>query len=355
MATEAAPVTASPWPYRLRLIWFIVLVVAVSLWFERHLKTYVSQTAIVGTTVTLFALWKLILDALGVAGEKGPADWLRRAFTSERASGYLGFGTLLFAVAWACTSSIYLTFEGDARGQSSFTVEQWQGGRLMNKPEPLNSYDRFRGQPYLFHFGAEPVEFRIVNPPGYEPLVRDWRLASQLTVRVPRDFARKELHLVQIVPGIDFLGELPKEGEDPPVRYRLELRKVGSTQPEATTVIWPYFETVIYTGMSDAELAAATGDTVREASRRAVQDWLTSERFSAEQQAPKIAQLFAKPQLHAIERLRAGDELEIKLVAVRKNDAGGEEFKVKSQQVFKVPAGASTHLVRFAPTTGGGT
>lgn len=355
MATEAVQGNENPWPYRLRLIWFIVLVVAFSVWFERHLKAYVSQTAIVGTTVTLFALWKLILDALGVAGEKGPADWLRRAFTSERASGYLGFGTLLFVVAWACTSSIYLTFEGDARGQSTFTVEQWQRGRLMNKPEPLNSYDRFRGQPYLFHFDSEPVEFRIVNPPGYEPLVRDWRLASQLTVHVPRDFARKELHLVQIVPGVDFLGELPQDDGDRPVRYRLELRKVGSTKPEATAVLWPYFETMIYTGMTQAELAAATGEATRDASRRAVQDWLTGERFSAEQQAPQIAQLFAQPRLLAIEQLRVGDQLEIKLVTIKTNDAGGEELKVKSQQVFKVPDGSTTHLVQFVPISGGGT
>ena len=355
MTTEAAQVNASPWPYRLRLIWFIVLAVAFSLWFERHLKTYVSQTAIVGTTVTLFALWKLLLDVLGVAGEKGPADWLRRAFTSERATGYLGFGTLLFLVAWACTSSIYLTFEGDARGQSGFTVEQWQGGRLMNKPEPLNSYDRFRGQPYLFHFNSEPVEFRIVNPPGYEPLIRDWRLASQLTVRVPRDFARKELHLVQIVPGVDFLGDLPPDTSDRPVQYRIELRKVGSKKPEATAVMSPYFETIIYTGMSESELVAATGDAARDASRRAVQDWLSGLGFSAEDQAPKIAQLFAKPRLLAIEQLRAGDELEIKLITVRKNEAGGDDIKVRSRQVYRVPGDSSSHLVQFMPTSGGET
>lgn len=353
MATEAAEVKVSPWPYRLRLVWFIVLVVAFSLWFERHLKAYLSQTAVVGTTVTLFALWKLVLDALGAAGEKGPADWVRRAFTSARAPGYLGFGTLLFVVAWACTSSIYLTFEGDARGQSAFIVEQWQGGRLMHKPEPLNSYDRFRGQPYLFHFNEEPVEFRIVNPPGYEPLVRDWKLASQITVRVPRDFSRKELHLVQIVPGIDFLGDLPTDTTDRPVQYRLELRKVGSTQPGATAVMSPYFQTMVFTGMSDAELTGATGEAAREASRRAVQDWLTRQGFNAEQQGPTVAQLFADPRLLALEQLRSGDELEIRLVAVRKTEAGGEEARVRSRRIYKIPGDSNAHLVQFDATPGG--
>ena len=356
-ATTAAPApSANPWTYRLHLIWFVALIVLSTLWFERHLKAFVSQTAIIGGTVTLFGLWKLVIDALRFGSSEGPDDWIKRAFTSARATEYLGFATLLLTALYFCTSSIYLTFEGETRGQSSFLVEQRQGDRLLEKPEPLNSYDRFRGKPYFFHFRGEPVEFRITEPAGYEPLTVKWGVASQHTIRVPGDFKRKELHLLQIVPGVQLLGELPMDADKPGRRYKLEMRKTGATGAESSVTIFPYVQTVVYTGMSGEELKATANAAARDVTRRSVQEWLTRLNVPPEKQAPAIAQLFEEPQLHAIERLIADDQLEMTLSVLKQDETGAEVVKVLARQNFKVPGdGTAAHFILLEPAPGGGT
>ena len=355
MTTTIPPAAAgNPWPYRARLVWFIALIVVYTLWFERHLKAFVSQTAIIGGTVTLFGLWKLLLDAIGTASREGPGDWMRRAFASPRATEYLGFATLLLVAMYLCTSSIYLTFDDDKRGPSSFTVEQWQGNRLMHKPEQLNAYDRFLGRPYFFHFDTEKVELRIVDPPGYEPLEIDWTLGSQHTVPVPRGFRKKELHLLQIVPALPLLGALPETPDKPGLKYRLELRKSGASGADAGATIYPFWRTVVYTGMAADELRATANESARDGTRRALKETYDGLQVPAEGQAQILAQLFAKPELRAIERLVANDQIEIRLSSVKQDEAGQETTKLVASRTFKVPPGDSrVHLIVLDPVAGG--
>jgi len=331
--TAATAPSANPWPYRLRLIWFIALIVLSTLWFERHLKAFVSQTAIIGGTVTLFGLWKLLLDAISTASREGPGDWMRRGFASPRATEYLGFATLLLAALYLCTSSIYLSYESDSRGAGPYTVEIWQGNRQLRAPEKLSSFDRFRGQPYFFHFGREDLEFRITEPAGYEPEVIPWRAGSQISLYVPRSFKPKQLHLVQIVPGASLIQDLPTE--DKGLRYRLDLRRTDAKGSNFTATVDPYFKTVVYTGMSREELALTANEPARESTRREVQRWLTRLQVPAPDQAPLVEQLFAKPEYAAIERLVKGDQLTMTVSTVKAGD-GVDVVKVIAEQKFTV-------------------
>jgi len=351
-AAAAAP-PASPWAYRLRLIWFVLLIVVFTLWFERHLKAFVSQTAIIGGTVTLFGLWKLLLDAIGTASREGPSDWMRRAFASPRAREYLGFATLLLAALYLCTSSIYLSYESDSRGTGSYTVEIWQGTRQLRAPEKLNSYDRFLGQPYFFHFGREDLEFRITEPAGYEPKVIPWRTGSQISLCVPRCFDLKQLHLIQIVPGTSLIQDLP--AEDIGLRYRLELRRTDAKGSSVTAKVDPYLKTVVYTGMSAEELALTAQEPAREATRRDVQRWLTRLQVSASDQATLIEQLFARPAYAGIERLVKGDQLTMTVSTVKSGDDGVEVVTVIAEQNFTVPGDRSAaHFILLERKPGDG-
>jgi hypothetical protein len=348
-ASSAQPV--GRWPYRLRLIWFVALIVLSTLWFERHLKAFVSQTAIIGGTVTLFGLWKLLLDAVGTASREGPGDWMRRAFASRRATEYLGFASILLAALYLCTSSIYLTYESDSRGSGSYTVEIWQGNRQLEAPEKLNSYDRFRGQPYFFHFGREELEFRIVDPPGYEPKVVPWRAGSQITVCVPRCFDPKQLHLVQIVPGATLIQDLPNEPIG--LRYRLQLRRIDVTGTEFISTVEPYLKTVVYTGMSAPELALTASETARAATRREVQSWLT--RLQVASADSMVEQLFARPVYAGLDRLVKGDRLTMTVSTVKTGDDGAEVVKVIAEQDFTVPSDRSAaHFIFLERLPGDG-
>ncbi|MBC8027590.1 MAG: hypothetical protein H7Y89_16475 [Steroidobacteraceae bacterium] len=350
----AAPVARSA-GYRWRLAWFVLLVVFASLWFERHLKAYVSQTAIVGGTVTLFGLWKLVLDALGVAGEKGPADWLRRAFTSARASGYLGFFTLLIGALWACTSSIYLTYDSDSRGSGSYRVEIWQGNRLLRPAEVLNPHDKFVGQPYFFHFGREDLEFRIAQPVGYEPKKISWQTGSQITVPVPYSWDPLELHLVKIVPGKDFLHSLPTTATSPGLRYRLVLAREGA-DPEDAFVVEPLLKTVVFTGMPEIELAAATGDAVVESTRVEVDRMLLRMSTTDDTRPELVEQLFASVAKRPMGRLVAGDKLRIRVYSL--SAAPDAQPVLKVDQVLEIKdRKTTTHVVTLEklPQPAGGT
>lgn len=352
-STVASSPPASPWPYRLRLIWFVLLIVLFTLWFERHLKAFVSQTAIIGGTVTLFGLWKLLLDAIGTASREGPGDWMRRAFASPRAQEYLGFATLLLAALYVCTSSIYLSYESDSRGAGSYTVEIWQGNRQLKAPEKLNSYDRFRGQPYFFHFGSEDLEFRITEPAGYEPKVIPWRTGSQISLCVPRCFDPKQLHLLQIVPGTSLIQDLPKEAKG--LRYRLALSRTDAKGTTVTATVDPYLQTVVYTGMSAEELALTANESAREATRREVQRWLTRLQVSATDQAPLVEQLFVKPEYAGVERLVKGDQLTMTVSTAKTGDDGVEVVKVIAEQKFTVPGDRSAaHFILLERLPGDG-
>jgi hypothetical protein len=355
--TAAAPVVRSK-GYRWRLLWFVVIAVFASLWFERHLKAYVSQTAIVGGTVTLFALWKLALDALGVAGEKGPADWVRRAFTSDRAPGYLGFATLLIGALWACTSSIYLTYDSDSRGSGTYRVEIWQGNRLLRPAEELSPHDKFVGQPYFFHFGREDLEFRIVKPPGYEAKKIPWSMGSQITVPVPYSWDPLELHLVKIVPGKDFLISLPPTATSPGLRYRLVLERMGPhpADPADTVVVEPFLKTVVFTGMPEVELAAATGDVVIENTRVDVERMLTRMSALDERRPELIEQLFASVARRPIGRLVVGDKLRMRVYSL--SAAPDAQPVLKADQVLELKDRKTTmHVVTLEklPQPAGGT
>jgi hypothetical protein len=352
IAAAPAP-PPNPWPYRIRLAWFVVLIVLSTLWFDRHLKAFVSQTAIIGGTVTLFGLWKLLLDAIGTASSQRPGDWMKKAFAGAPATEYLGFATLLLAAMYLCTSSIYLNYESDSRNSGKFVVEIWQGNRQLKAPQTLDSYDRFRGQPYFFHFGGEDLEFRITSPPGYEPKVVPWGMASQITLGVPRSFALKQLHLVQIVPGASLIQSLPNEAKG--LRYRLELTRTDAKGSKSSVMLDPYLKTVVYTGMSAEDLAMSANDSAREATRREVQRWLTRLQLKAEQQAPLLEQLFVKPELVAIEHLAKGDQLTMTVSTLKKGDDGSEVVTVIAKQDFTVPGDrTAAHFVLLEKLPGEG-
>jgi hypothetical protein len=231
-------------------------------------------------------LWKLVWDAVGFSGGEQPDDWIRRMLKSPAIREYLAFVGVLLAILWAGTSSIYLTFAGETRGQSQFTVEVWEGDRMLIPPVELSSYDRDRGRPFFFRLRSTTLEYRIVAPSGYQPLTLTFAPWSQHRLKVPGDFRPKELHLLRIFPGFELASQLPNEPDAPGATYALTI----ATGADSIT-IHPLTKRVILAGMGATELRAAVTPAELAATRAAVDSYYAAQGFSAADRESTVARI----------------------------------------------------------------
>ena len=63
---------------RVNLACFTVLAVLYTIWFQRHLKGFVTQSLLLGGSLSLLGIWKLLWEAIGVGSGERPDDWIRR-------------------------------------------------------------------------------------------------------------------------------------------------------------------------------------------------------------------------------------------------------------------------------------
>jgi len=290
---------------RINLACFTVLAVLYTIWFQRHLKGLVTQTLLIGGSLSLLGLWKLAWEAIRVGSGEKPDDWIRRTMKGPYVREYLGFAAVLLVLLYGLTSSIYLSFEGDARGQSQFTVQAWEGDRMLLPPLELNSYDRNRGRPFFFRGHTTSIEYRIVQPSGYRSLTREWTPWGQHYIRVPGDFALKQLHLLRIFPGVELATQLPDAPDTPGLRYAL---RITSDQGEEV-LIQPLLKALVFSGMSQLDLSAATGAAELTAARQAVDDYFAQLGFPREARESTVSQLLARRQSVASPEWGGGDRL----------------------------------------------
>jgi len=302
--------------FRVQLVVFIALAVGYTIFFQRHLQVYVSETLLIGGTLSLLGLWKLIWDAIGTAGRGRPDDLLRRALESPNAPEYLAFATLLLLVLLATTSSIYLSYEGDGGGQP-FTVEIWQAGKMLLPPQTLNPYDHTKGQPFFLNKSSADVEFRITSPTGYRPLKEPNHLWSAHRVEVPASFDKKALQLLRVIPGAALLSSLPDRADDPGRGYELRI-----LTPAGQVVVPHYVKTVVYTGMTTEDLSTESDSDQHTALRQAIDDYLAGLHFPADQRTPMAVKLSANPMLAASAELKAASVVTFQIYARDAPDGG---------------------------------
>ncbi len=307
---NTTPVTAGTQQgSRWNLIIFTILAVLYTLFFLRHLKTYVSGTLLVGGTISLLGLWNLVWNAVAFGGGEKPDDWIRRMLNAPNSLQYLLFAALLLVILFAGTSSIYLSFGHQTEGHNEFVVEVWDENRMVLPPVKLNAYDRDIGRPYFFRTAAATLTYRITTPTGYEALTRRWAPWSQHQLMVPDDFVAKELHLLRIFAGPGLVIRLPDSLEVPGAPYMLSIEDTNGTRQEIRLT-----KGLVLAGMGAADLASRNTETFNAAAKQAVDNHYAARNFSPEAREPTVIKIIENRRPWPTPEWKAGQELQIQVV-----------------------------------------
>src|SRR5215469_7259897 len=109
--------------YRINAVLFAMLMVALTFWFQKHLQVYVTQIALIGGTMTLWALWELLQSWLKWGWDGDAKDTAKTLFGSARGTEYMVLGGVVLAILWLTTSSLYLNYESSVGGATEYRVE----------------------------------------------------------------------------------------------------------------------------------------------------------------------------------------------------------------------------------------
>jgi len=222
--------------YRLNLALFVVFMICLAIWFQRHLQTYVTEIFLVSGTLTLWAVWQIVQSWLQWGWDEEVAELKKRLLSQARATEYLIFGFVLLCILWSTTSSIYVAYAGNTNGPATFTVQVLQKGNLYLPPLEVASYEGVAGRPYFLHWRSVDLEFRITDPPGYE--ARQERLApwTGIHLLVPADFAPKKFRVLRLVP-LQVFNRLPTvASQSPDVHYVLQISRGGPCGSDAAGI-----------------------------------------------------------------------------------------------------------------------
>lgn len=297
--------------YRINLVLFLLLALLLTVWFHRHLHLYVTEAVMVGGSISLWGLWKILQSLLGW-GMKDEGDALARSLLARAwLTEYLVFGLVLTVLLYASTASVYLLYQGDSKGEGRFHVEVLENGApyLSADASEVTAYQRVTGRPLFLHLQPTELEFRINRPWGYRPLRRTLGYGDAVHLAVPGDFAPLELHLLRLIPGHELNGRLRKADDPSKSSYRLELEKDGviHTLPDLR---WQ----LAYTGAAKQDLAELYKAMDRDALRTALTDHFAEKGFTGDLSVPMVVSLlFAKGKQIPLS-LNSGDQLTVRVI-----------------------------------------
>ena len=214
--------------YRTNAVLFAVLMVALTFWFQKHLQVYVTQVALIGGTMTLWALWELLQSWLKWGWGEDAKDTAKTLFGSGRGTEYVVLGGVVLLVLWLTTSSLYLNYESSVGGGTEYRVEVKSGGVQFLPPLVFSSSQEVAGKPYFLWLRSRELELSIVEPRGFLPLKKTLDRGARLNIRVPGDFQPKKFHILRLVPGPNLFSNLPQYDDYPTVFYQVKISRAGA-------------------------------------------------------------------------------------------------------------------------------
>jgi hypothetical protein len=213
--------------YYINLIFLLSILTLVSIWFYIHLHLYVTETVFIGGTLTFWAVWRIIRPLFEWAFGNEKDSWARRVLEKSATTEYLVLSLVPLALLYFTTASIYLVYEGAKPGESIFQVDVLNNQNPFLERLTVTSSDRVAGRPFFLNFSAVDLEYKIVAPIGFRPLKKRLTPWKSTHLRVPRDFERKQLHLLKLVPGLKLYARLPKAEDQPEQKYFLKIEAQG--------------------------------------------------------------------------------------------------------------------------------
>ena len=146
------PPSISKTRYRLNLILLLVVGLLFSLWFYRHLQLYVTETVLIGGTITFWTLWKILGSLMNWTFGSERETIAQRLIGKPWATEYLALSLFPLAILYGTTASVYLVYEGAESGESTFQVDVLHNRNpYMDKIE-VTSSSRVAGKPFFFEF-----------------------------------------------------------------------------------------------------------------------------------------------------------------------------------------------------------
>jgi hypothetical protein len=248
---ETAAKDESRSTYLWTLALFAVVAAALVVWFQRHLQPFVTETLIIGGTISLWGLWKLVWTMFTDAGGENRKDLTRRLLGTPGAFSALLFLAVIAIVLHALTSSIYLRPAGAASGEHSFTVQVMEGDEVYMGPFTVKPGEVI-GEPLFPSLGTHELEYQILEPRGFEPLRKTLRPWSAHNIKVPGSFARKVFHHVVLVPDTALFSDLPPPGVEGGPRYYVAITANGESAVHAD-----FLQQLVVTGGAKQDLPAS--------------------------------------------------------------------------------------------------
>lgn len=248
--------------YRSTLLLFVVVAAALVSWFQRHVEPFVTETLIIGGTMSLWGLWKLGWSLYEDAAGEGGSDLTRKFLGGRGALRALVFAAIIVLILHVWTSSIYLRYGGALPGEGGFKVQILEGEKVFMGPFDIGP-GKTVGYPMFPRFRTQQLTYDIISPRGYLPEQAAFAPWSAHDYTVPGDFKRRELHVLRFVPGVELYSNLPRQGESGGERYYFEMRAKGGS-----VMLAEFSKGIVVTGVTQPDLpdasAVARDVTVRQ-------------------------------------------------------------------------------------------
>lgn len=213
--------------YRINLTLFIILVVSLIFWFHKHLQLYVTETIFIGGTLTLWGFWKLIQSWVKWGLEKADISLAQRVFGRAAATEYIVFGLVLLSILYFATSSIYLIYEGGKSDENEFIVKVTCKDQPYTEDLIVNLNQRSTGRPFFFRTRFKDLTFDIDYPSGFAPIIKRFYPWTNIQLKVPSDFERKDFRVLCLIPVTSIFNYLPKTCDKPQTTFYLLIEHNG--------------------------------------------------------------------------------------------------------------------------------
>lgn len=257
---EQRRIAREQYPWNVRLL--AVVVVGGMLWYYWHVEPMIAGTIILGTPLTVWALFKfgqswLPRDRWYTEGRSAISQ---RVLAHPRARRYLCVAAGVVAVLLVTTTSVYLEYD-ESEAQGDYLIEVYRGEHLLMAPQRVTSYNSRQGRTYFLNitwlFNPWDLTVRVKQPPyRYDTARLSIQLPWPYRLRVPTAFDVKHYRVFRLLPEGDEWMKLSTRTDDPNDSFfRLQAWLPCPDGSEKRLFETPFFFEPVYFGGS-AEMIA---------------------------------------------------------------------------------------------------
>ncbi len=224
MPDSPAPSARTRW-FWINLGAICTLAPVTTYWFQQHLQLYLTEIVVVGGAFTIWAVVRLVWGLIEKATKFDAWDTSRQLLSSFAVTRWLVVATLLLAILWSSTGSLYLKLAGNKSGTYQVDVVRKSDGSPLLTNVTLSAGRAVIGLPVFWAWDTSALQCRIVQPVEYEPMDCTLTPGKSTRIAVPGDFKPKEFHLLRIVPMGALYRTLPQDTDQPVTRYDLVIER----------------------------------------------------------------------------------------------------------------------------------